>query len=253
MGMLKRLRHKSNDSGAAMLVVTCVMAVISILCLSIILAGYQMYATVNDEVADEKYYQQALSFSKVLEGRLTGDRDDIESGSVEEFIYAFMQDDDSYPYTDEDGVTLKVTSSSTTDNSYGTLNINLIKEELSPGSNNMWADSKKSFLYIKTDVIAGNDIKATVTAKYEYEYAVENYKYYYYPAEDSEKVYCKNNDSDSSYIDIIGTDDSLVDSVLIRNLISNEGKWTINGTVYDIKRETLSGDKGYELSFIGYY
>jgi hypothetical protein len=254
--MLDRLirSNKHNEDGAAMLVVTCVMAVISILCLSILLAGYQMYATVSDETADERYYQQALSFSKVLEDRLTGDRDDIDSGTVEDFIFDYMNDDEDYPFDDEDGVTLKITSTQTGDSSaYGTININLTKEEESPGSGNMWADSKKSYLYVKVDVLAGDEVKATVSAKYEYEYAVENYQYYYTIDGNDTVVDCKLDPNDSSKVIIYDYDDKEVGSVAVQTLINNGGEYSMDGNTYHFKRSTLAGDKGFELSFIGFY
>ena len=46
------------------------MAVVMILSLTLIMAAYQMFATVNDEGGDELYYQQAMSFSEVLRSRL---------------------------------------------------------------------------------------------------------------------------------------------------------------------------------------
>ncbi len=254
--MLDRLLRpsKRNEDGAAMLVVTCVMAVISILCLSILLAGYQMYATVSDEVADERYYQQALSFSKVLEDRLTGDRDDIDSGTVEDFIFDYMNDDEDYPFDDEDGVTLKITSTQAGDSSaYGTININLTKEEESQGTGNKWADSKKSFLYVKVDVLADDEVKATISTKYEYEYAVENYQYYYTVDGDDNVVDCKVDPNDSSNVIIYDGLGNEIGKVAVQTLINSAGEYSEGGKTYHFRRSTLAGDTGFELSFIGYY
>lgn len=62
--------HKLDDRGAAMIVVTCVMMIVSILALTLLMAAYQMFATVNDEGRDALNYQQAMSFSEVLKSRL---------------------------------------------------------------------------------------------------------------------------------------------------------------------------------------
>lgn len=64
------IKRKNNNRGAAMIVVVCVMAVVMILSLTLLMAAYQMLATVNDEGRDELYYQQAMSFSEVLRKRM---------------------------------------------------------------------------------------------------------------------------------------------------------------------------------------
>lgn len=61
---------KRKNRGAAMIVVVCVMAVVMILSLTLLMAAYQMLATVADEGRDELYYQQAMSFSEVLRTRM---------------------------------------------------------------------------------------------------------------------------------------------------------------------------------------
>lgn len=66
----KNNMRRSHNRGAAMIVVVCVMAVVMILSLTLLMAAYQMLATVNDEGRDELYYQQAMSFSEVLKERL---------------------------------------------------------------------------------------------------------------------------------------------------------------------------------------
>ena len=62
--------HK-DDRGASMIVVTCIMMIVSILCLTLVAASYQMLAGVNDEGRDEMYYRQVMSFSEVLRKDLT--------------------------------------------------------------------------------------------------------------------------------------------------------------------------------------
>ncbi len=60
-----------DDRGAAMIVVTCVLMVVSVLCLTLVMAAYQMYSGANDEGRDEMYFRQTLSFSEVLKENLT--------------------------------------------------------------------------------------------------------------------------------------------------------------------------------------
>jgi hypothetical protein len=61
--------HK-DTSGAAMIVVVCVLMVVMILCLTMIVGAYQTLATVQDGRRDMLTYQQALSLSEVLKSKL---------------------------------------------------------------------------------------------------------------------------------------------------------------------------------------
>ncbi len=81
-----------DNRGAAMIVVTCVMMIVSILCLTLVMAAYQMYSGVNDEGRDEMYYRQAVSFSEVLKNELTqtfedGDRPD---SGLAAYVFNFL-------------------------------------------------------------------------------------------------------------------------------------------------------------------
>ena len=69
----------SDNRGAAMIVVTCVMMIVSVLCLTMVAAAYQMYATANDEGRDEMYYRQVMSFSEVLKEELTEEYSDPDN------------------------------------------------------------------------------------------------------------------------------------------------------------------------------
>ena len=86
--------HISQDNrGAAMIVVTCVMMVVAILCLTLVAAAYQMYAGVNDEGRDELYYRQVMSFSEVLKKDLTAELAEGESPTgLAEVVYDFWND-----------------------------------------------------------------------------------------------------------------------------------------------------------------
>ena len=87
-------KRNSRNRGAAMIVVVCVMAVIMILSLTLLMAAYQMLATVNDEGRDELYYQQAMSFSEVLKDRL--EEKSVSGSSTDSLVNhidAFMEND----------------------------------------------------------------------------------------------------------------------------------------------------------------
>ncbi len=245
-------KAKQREDGAAMIVVTCVMAVISILCLSVLLASYQMYATVNDEGLDEIYYRQAMSFSEVLKDRLMKDRTSsgnaLEEGSVEEYIYTFMHDDENFTYDDADGETIKVTNvKGAHSGDFGDIRINLKKKSVTTDDKkNTWSDSKESYLIVTVDVMKGSDIRATTTMKFDYYYAQENYDYYYVDADDNQiALFTDPNDSTKLLID--GT------QVSLSTLKSNLGKVNVNGKDYEVIRITMEGDTGFKMGFMGYY
>ena len=102
-------RAALDDKGAAMIIVTCVMSIIMILCLAVLTVSYQMFATVNDEAWAERYYEQAYSFGETLRYNLT-DREKAENlkqGSLESYIYGFVRDNRNYPVSN--GTDYKVT------------------------------------------------------------------------------------------------------------------------------------------------
>lgn len=260
-------KRKSNDSGAAMLVVTCVMAVISILCLSILLAAYQMYATVSDEGADETYYRQAISFSEVLKDRLVKDRNlpgnKLEEDSVEEFIYTYMYDDENYTYDDTDGESIKATSvSGTHKDDYGTINITLNKQSVTTDDKkNSWSDSKESYLIVTVDVLKGDEIKATSTMKFDYYYATENYVYYYVD-KSGDQIPLNIDSNDPNRLIIKWTEPDPNDpsklitketSVSLSTLKSNLGEVNVGGEDITVIRKAMADDNGFRLGFMGYY
>ena len=79
-----------DDRGAAMIVVTCVLMVVSVLCLTLVMAAYQMYSGANDEGRDEMYFRQTLSFSEVLkENLITSPSDDASTSRLVNHINQF--------------------------------------------------------------------------------------------------------------------------------------------------------------------
>jgi hypothetical protein len=82
----------NSNRGAAMIVVVLVMTIVMILSVILLMAAYQVFATINDEGLDETYYQQAVSFSEALKIKLeangTGSSDDLVA-----HIDDFMKDD----------------------------------------------------------------------------------------------------------------------------------------------------------------
>lgn len=98
-GNAKASRQKrKHNQGAAMIVVVCVMAVVMILSLTLMMAAYQMLATVGDEGRDDHYYQQAVSFSEIIRTRLENKDQAVPAGTalkdeLTAHIYDFMKDD----------------------------------------------------------------------------------------------------------------------------------------------------------------
>ncbi|MBR1599285.1 MAG: hypothetical protein IJ661_10320 [Lachnospiraceae bacterium] len=144
--------HKRRNRGAAMIVVVCVMAVVMILSLTLIMAAYQMLATVSDEGRDEVYYQQVMSFSKVLRQRLEDNgAAGAGSDSLIDHINKFMTDE---AYKDADTEALEA-AAPTSDGVYGSITLVLDKK------------SSHGNLVVTISVADGNTTMSSCTCKYE--------------------------------------------------------------------------------------
>ena len=92
--------HK-DTSGAAMIVVVCVLMVVMIICLTMIVGAYQTLATVRDGRRDMLSYQQAYSLSEAIKQQLvtTGEKSvpgSTAGGSVTDVIAVFAADDSAF-------------------------------------------------------------------------------------------------------------------------------------------------------------
>lgn len=125
-----------------MIAVLCIMTVMIAVCFSLLLSSYQMFASVNDERANEKWYQQALSFSAVLDQKITSSDSDFKS-----IADTFMASSDSE---------LDIGTAASGNSSYG--NINLVLEKNQSG--------EKVYFTVKINVMAEEKNKASVTLKY---------------------------------------------------------------------------------------
>ncbi|MCR5282986.1 MAG: hypothetical protein K6E18_06405 [Lachnospiraceae bacterium] len=86
-------KGKMRESGAAMIVVVCVMAVVMILSLTILVSTYQMLATVADEGRDEMYYRQVLSFSAILQKEIEEYSNTGVTSPLVTYINSFIADE----------------------------------------------------------------------------------------------------------------------------------------------------------------
>jgi type II secretory pathway component PulK len=140
--MDKKKNLHLNNEGQAMIAVLCIMTVMIAVCFSLLLSSYQMFASVNDERANEKWYQQALSFSAVLDQKITSSDSDFKS-----IADTFMASSDSE---------LDIGTAASGNSSYG--NINLVLEKNQSG--------EKVYFTVKINVMAEEKNKASVTLKY---------------------------------------------------------------------------------------
>lgn len=151
-------RLGKRNRGAAMIVVVCVMAVVMILSLTLLLAAYQMFATVNDEGRDELYYRQAISFSEVVRKRLESNGSTSLTDELIGHIDDFMKD------TDKDTETLKADAPATV-GVYGGITVTLDKA------------TSKGYLIVTVSVDDGKNIMASCTAKYSVKGSPGAYQY----------------------------------------------------------------------------
>jgi len=148
--MLKKLNN--SDRGAAMIVVILTMTVVMIVCLVLIVGAYQMFATVNDEGRDEKYYQQAISFSETLRVKLTTD-EGIDTAGAEEGVLVYI----SSLASDTDSEHLTETLNFSGEDGYDDIRLILTREKIT---------ATGCDLVIKADILDGNTVMASCTAKY---------------------------------------------------------------------------------------
>ena len=99
-----------------------------ILSLTLLMAAYQMLATVNDEGRDELYYQQAMSFSEVL-------RDRLEAKSVSgTSTDALVNHIDAFMENDAEDAPKKETLVADAQGVYGGITLNLDRSDMFQGN-----------------------------------------------------------------------------------------------------------------------
>ena len=201
-----------KEKGEAMIAVLCIMAVILALCLSLLLGSYQMFASVNDSTQDEKYYQQALSFSEALQKKILA-RKAYESAnsSADNFILGFMKDNDNYKVQQGVPVTLTFTASpDDTNGNYGDIKLTLTKEDIGLSTadvegTNGWSESIEYYLVVNVQVLDKSaKPRADVSTKYDFTYSIGSYNYYskdesgnttpYYPVTGSSELISIDNE-----------------------------------------------------------
>ncbi len=154
-----------KEDGAAMIIVLCVMAIVLAVCLSLLLAVYQLFGTVNDDAKDDIYYHQALSGSIAIQDMLEEESKAMPAtvSSLEDFIFYFMANTTSYPAPYS--VTLEQTSKTETNaESFGDASIDIEKIDNGSGT---WGDDYNCYCYITLKVSDESGEKvSTVTSKY---------------------------------------------------------------------------------------
>ncbi len=223
----------AKKKGEAMIAVLCIMAVILALCLSLLLGSYQMFASVNDSTQDEKYYQQALSFSEALQKKIL-DKTTYDSGksTAENFIIGFMSDNTNYKVTQ--GVPIMLTFNATSsDSNYGNVRLMLTKEDIGLStadtqSNNGWTESIEYYLVVNVQILdSSGKERADVSTKYDFTYSNSSYTY---TCNDQDVTVSSVKDNDN-LLSINGIE------VKISTLKKNFGKYTeADGTVIQITR-----------------
>ena len=241
----KRTDQLHNERGAAMIIVTIVLAVVTTISLGLLLAGYQMFATVNDEGRDEGYYLQAMSFSEVMRRRL--EEDTASPGTLEAFIRNFMSDDVNYPVTDaspEWTVTMDADVPDASGN-YGAISVRLTKELVTSNTvGEGWEDLLEYDLTMDVTVHEqkGDEGAAGVRSKYLFTYAPDSYIYYL--QDDDTKTPLPLSDGN---VTVAGKD------VSVEALKNNNGVCIVNGVTYHVVRAIKSSGTTYQLRFISFY
>lgn len=158
-----------KEDGAAMIIVLCVMAIVLAVCLSLLLAAYQMFASVNDSAKDDIYYHQAMSCSMEIQAQLEDTSDGVSRtkpttiSDMRDYIYSFMANTTTFPCPRK--VTFNQTSKTGTNAaSYGNATITLEKMD---NSTSNWGDDFNCYLYITVKMMDDTEsLVSTVTSKY---------------------------------------------------------------------------------------
>ena len=171
--VIRRKLH-NDERGAAMIVVVCVLMVTMIICLTLIVGAYQMFASVSDEGRDVSNYYQAMSFSELMKKKIECSNKPVPAVSgaltMEDYILAYAGADN---YTDGENaieggpsVELMVNNMPTDMAGYGKLHMLIRKTKLSDTKCSMFitvmtmegADAAKPEGYDVSSVTAGYDV-----------------------------------------------------------------------------------------------
>jgi len=237
---------KKSENGAALIMVTSVMAIVTAICFALLLASYQMYATVNDEIFQEEAYRQALSFSEVLRNNLTKNEDKT-SYSIEGFITEFMSNDRDYP-AELKPITVTFDAEAPDKDTYP-VKLEMKKEQIGTEndelSTNGWEDGVEYYFYITVSTL-DNEKKALskVSSRYRFAYSAESYTY---NCLDDDSIVCMPDPNDKDYL-LVGED-----KVLISTLKNSNGRYKYNGENITIERVANAAANDYSFEFLGFY
>lgn len=168
--ILKRMQQKISDRQglASMSAVLCLMLVIMAISLSLLLASYQMFASVNDNVSEQRAYQQAKTFSETLRQSLEGENINTkvqESNSLEQYLYKLLR---NY------GGRTQTLTMQEADSGYDRIRLTITTQDSSETKDDTKtryddSDSLKKYLTIRATVLDSDDQpQAAVTSVYSF-------------------------------------------------------------------------------------
>lgn len=168
--ILKRMQQKISDRQglASMSAVLCLMLVIMAISLSLLLASYQMFASVNDNVSEQRAHQQAKTFSETLRQSLEGENINTkvqESNSLEQYLYKLLR---NY------GGRTQTLTMQEADSGYDRIRLTITTQDSSETKDDTKtryddSDSLKKYLTIRATVLDSDDQpQAAVTSVYSF-------------------------------------------------------------------------------------
>ncbi|MCR4904059.1 MAG: hypothetical protein K6A23_14470 [Butyrivibrio sp.] len=245
-----------DEKGAAMIVVLCVMAIVLAVCLSLLLAVYQMFATVNDEAKDDIYYHQALSGSMAIQAELEKEAQAMPRSvsTIQDYIFYFMANTTNFPAPYR--LTFNQQSKSGSDAaSFGDATITLEKIDNGSGA---WGDDYNCYCYItfKMSDEAGEK-ETSVTSKYLVTCENSSYTYIGTVTDSSGNTYSNISYTYSNY-KLIATSTEIPEKVRKIPYSTAAGKLgilenyvTIDGTTYSIEiTRTRNDESKYVFQFL---
>lgn len=237
---LKHSNNKNSSQGQAMIAVLCIMAVILAVIFSMLLASYQMYSSIQDQPKNEKWYQQAFTFSNYIKNQLAGST--APDTDFEKAVTKFMSSNKDQ--------SLSFSSKAPEDSSYAELKLDLSKSKKnlsadSAAKANGWKEPYDYYLTIAVTALNESKSKAAVKTKYEVLYAPGDYTYSAVDGNQSTAAITVNADYSVTYRNQTHTQEDLYKT---SGVISD----TASGTTITVSRAVNNSEKTYIFKSIGY-
>ena len=238
-----------------MIAVLCIMAVILAVCFSLLLSSYQMFASVNDESQDERYYQQALTLDNVIADKITNlSYKTLTQNSIEIFAYNFINDS-TQAYTDSQDYSFK--GNKLAPDNYSNVELIFNKENKSVSdtvstNTNGWMDTFIYYMILRENIYttSSNNVqntRASVATKYKITYGIDSYTY----TASTINGTVLNLTRSGSNLTITDSENNSTTQTIDQLMLNKGAVKLSNGENVTVVRELKTNPKDYHFSIVG--